>query len=197
MTGCWKPGALVELSYSDNPNRKLNWTLERVDMGQGWIGVNTNRVNKIIVQFIEDGDVLALTGYQNIRTEPNYSPSGFKKSRFDILLESSGHPSCYVEIKNATLYENDTMKFPDAVTTRGKKHLELLKHAVDAGYRGVIFFAVNRPEGEIFKVTSEIDPEYYRALKIAHNAGVEIIAFRIRHTVDGVEPAGVMPVSLD
>ena len=197
MTGCWAPGAPAQLSASDNPKRKLDWTLERVDMGRGWVGVNTNRVNSIIASFVSSGAIADLGNYQAQQREPAYNVPGYGKSRFDLLLTSPTRRDCYVEIKNTTLLNDNTVQFPDAVTARGKKHLELLQHAVCSGHRSIILFAVNRPEGELFRTATAIDPDYHKALMSAHAAGVEIIPFRISHTGDGVEPGGTIPYSLE
>ena len=67
MTGCWRPGAPAQLSYSDDPRRKLPWTLERVDMGAGWIGVNTHRVNAVVAESLELGLLPGLDGYRRLR----------------------------------------------------------------------------------------------------------------------------------
>ena len=197
MTGCWEPGAPAQLSASTNPQRKLAWTLERIDMGMGWIGVNTNRVNQIIASFISAGDIASLAGYQTLKREPAYNVSGHGKSRLDLLLTSPGKPDCYIEVKNTTLFDDNTIRFPDAVTTRGKKHLELLQHAASEGHRSIILFAINRPEGNQFRAAREIDPNYCEALSMAYAAGVEIIPFRIAHSDDSVEPGGVIPYLID
>ena len=197
MTGCWTPGAPVQLSASDNPKRKLRWTLERVDMGAGWVGVNTSRVNHIIAEFIADGQIGQLTGYDLVHKEPNYQAPGFPTSRFDLLLQKQGLPDCYVEIKNTTLLVGNRLQFPDAVTSRGKKHLELLQHAVNHGYRGVILYAANRPEGDYFCTASDIDPAYSETLKQVRQNGVEVVVIRIRHTAAGVEVGGAVPVRLE
>ena len=197
MQGCWEPGAPVQLSASDNPKRKLKWTLERVDMGAGWIGVNTHRVNAIMSNFISDNTIPGLTGYSDLKREPTYNVDGFDRSRFDILLTKPDHQPCFVEIKNTTLFRNGEIQFPDAKTSRGKKHLELLQHATKNGYRSVILFAVNRPEGNLFRVAADIDPAYHQALVESSENGVDLFAFRIRHTQIGVEPGGRLPISLD
>ena len=196
MTGCWEPGAAVQLSASDNPKRKLKWTLERVDMGSGWIGVNTNRVNQIIRSFLESKQIQQLSHYSNIKAEPTYQAEGFPKSRFDFLLQENAYSDCYIEVKNTTLFRNNEIQFPDAVTTRGRKHLQLLQHAVNKGHRGIILYAVNRPEGDVFRVASDIDPEYHNTLIATHDKGVEIIALRLQHTDTGVMPGELLPVSL-
>ena len=197
MQSCWEQGAPVQLSASDNPKRKLQWTLERIDMGAGWIGINTNRVNAIISVFINENAIPGLEGYSNLKREPAYNVDSFDRSRFDILLSEPKREPCFVEIKNTTLYRNHEIQFPDAKTTRGKKHLELLQHAAKNGYRAVILYAVNRPEGDLFRVAKDIDPAYHQALVESSNNGVEIIAFRIRHTQTGVEPGELVTISLD
>ena len=196
MTGCWQPGAPVQLSASENPKRKLGWTLERVDMGKGWIGVNTNRANQFICSFIRAGKIKLLCGYDQIKTEPSYCPPGFEKSRFDLLLGGENRRDCYIEIKNTTLFKDGQAQFPDAKTIRGRKHLKLLQHAVKSGHRAVILFAVNRPEGDVFAVASDVDPDYHQELIYADRAGVEIIALRIVHSSSGVEAGKTLPVSL-
>ncbi len=197
MTSCWGPGAAVQLSASTNPKRKLNWTLERVDMGQGWIGVNTNRVNHFIGSFIQNEKIELLTNYSNLKTEPVYLAEGFDHSRFDFLLSAQGRRDCYVEVKNATLLKDGLIQFPDAVTTRGKKHLALLAHAVKQGHRSVMLFAVSRPEGKEFKIARDIDPNYYQSLLEARKSGVEVAAIRLFHTETGVEVKELLPISFD
>ena len=197
MTGCWEPGAPAELSASDNPKRKLKWTLERVDMGKGWVGVNTSRANQVMGSFLAGGKIPGLDGYDAMRSEPTYLAEDFPKSRFDALLTGDGRRDCYVEVKNTTLYADGAIRFPDAVTDRGRKHLLLLRHAVRAGHRGVILFAVNRPEGNYFAPAREVDPRYAETLAEVTADGVEAMAVRIRHTPKGVRMGGLLEIRLD
>lgn len=194
MTGCWKPGAPAQLSKSNNPKRKLKFTLERVDMGCGWIGVNTARVNHIVKEGLVTGMIPELRGYQSIQSEPRYEARGFPPSRFDFLLtqhkDKKRHNNAYVEVKNTTLLIGDQMQFPDAITERGRKHLQLLAHAKRSGYRAVIIFAINRPEGRVFTPAREIDHAYANTLEKVVSQGVEAIAVRLRHTEAGIEVAG-------
>ena len=112
-------------------------------------------------------------------------------------MTAAGRRDCYVEVKNTTLFADDAIRFPDAVTERGRKHLLLLQHAVEMGHRGVILFAVNRPEGDYFAPAREIDPDYADALEAVTGAGVEAIAVRIRHTPKGVRMGGLLDIRLD
>ena len=196
MTGCWSPGAPVQLSHSDNPRRKLEWTLERVDMGAGWIGVNTHRVNAVVAEGIAAGEVPALAGYGTLKREvtPRALPGS---SRLDLLLDDGPAEITYVEVKNVTLLLGDALCFPDAVTQRGRKHLFELARLREMGYRAVILFALNRPEGTFFRAADEIDPRYAAALQEVADKGVEVIALRLRHTPTGIEAAGPVPVCLE
>lgn len=190
MASCWKPGAPVRLSHSDNPKRKLAWTLECVDMGHGWVGVNTNRVNSAVKAAIEHGAIDGLGAYTSIRSEPRVLFDGHPASRFDLLLENDGAPECFIEIKNTTLLVGEAVKFPDAITERGRKHLELLALTVARGSRGIILFAVNRPEGRWFEPAAEIDPQYAETLSRVVDAGVEVIVTRLRHGETTLEITG-------
>lgn len=194
MTSCWEPGAPVLLSHSDNPSRKLAWTLECVDMGRGWVGVNTGRVNAAIRAAIEHGAIDGLGAWTGIRSEPRAVFDRHPASRFDLALQHDGAPECFIEVKNTTLLVGDAVKFPDAVTVRGRKHLELLALAVARGARGIILFAVNRPEGRWFEPAAEIDPQYAETLSRVVDAGVEVIVARLRHGETTLEVTGSVHV---
>ncbi len=189
MQSCWAPGVAVELSYSDNPKRKLPWTLERIDMGGGWIGINTSRVNAIILEGIRNHCIEVLDGYGEIRREPVFNVDGFPKSRFDLYLADSEHEraDAYVEIKNATLLRDGKIQFPDAVTERGRKHLDLLEVAVQQGFEAFLVFAINRPETTCFQVAADIDPAYANRLASVVGRGVKVILARLVHSTDGIE----------
>lgn len=196
MTGCWAPGAPVQISLSDNPKRKLPWTLERVDMGMGWVGVNTARTNSVVAEAIIAGRVAELAGYDDLRREVGFTAPGHPKSRLDLLLSKGSEADAYVEIKNVTLLVGRSLQFPDAVSERARKHLDLLQVAVEQGVRGVILFAVNRPEGDCFTPASTIDPGYAARLREVVAGGVEAYALRLCHTPEGIVGDGMIPVVL-
>lgn len=193
---CWRPDAPVQLSPAANPRRKLRWTLERVDMGGGWIGVNTQRPNQVMAEGIAAGRIPALAGYRHLRREVRFAGPGGDSGRIDIGLEDVRRPPALVEVKNVTLLDGAHLRFPDAKSERGRKHLALLAQAVAAGRRGVMLFALNRPEGERFAPAWDIDPAYAEALLAARAAGVELLAVRMVHTLDGILVGASVPVDL-
>jgi sugar fermentation stimulation protein A len=196
MQGCWEEDAPVQLSHSDNPRRKLAWTLERVDMGQGWIGVHTGRTNPVVEEAVREGAIACLRGYRRIQREVTYAPEGFERARFDLLLSEGERSDAWVEVKNVTLWQDDALAFPDAVTERGRKHLLLLGQACREGVRGVMVYALNRPEGGIFRPADEIDPAYGETLRQVVAQGVEVVAVRIGHDSQSMRVTGEVPVKL-
>lgn len=195
MTSCWQPGAPVQVSHSDNPKRKLAWTLERVDMGGGWIGVHTGRVNQVIAEAIAEGAIAELTGYATVSREVTFNTAEHR-SRLDLKLTDGEAADGWVEVKNATLLVGDTVQFPDAVTDRGLKHLNVLAEAVAQGNRGVLVFAVNRPEGRCLSVADQVDPAYGKRLREVVERGVEVIAQRLEHGSQSITVNGAIPVML-
>ena len=177
MKNCLVEGSPCWYSLSDNPKRKLPGTLEIVTSSQGNLaGVNTSRPNYLVREVIEADLVPELQGYSQIRTEVRY---GEEKSRIDLLLEDRSLGQCYVEVKNVTLDMGDGLAtFPDAVTSRGTKHLRELTAMVAAGHRAVLFFCVQLTGVQRMEVAAEIDPGYAATLSEAVAAGVEVIAWR-------------------
>lgn len=196
MATCWAPGAPVQLSRAEGPGRKLAWTLERVDMGGGWIGVHTGRTNPVMAEAIAAGRVPGLDGYPVLRREAVYAPPGHPRGRLDIALSGGARADVLVEVKNVTLLDGDSVRFPDAVSLRGRKHLDLLRAAVGEGRRGVILFAVNRPEGTLMAPAWAVDPAYGMRLREVIAAGVEALAVRVRHTPEGMEAGECLPLDL-
>jgi sugar fermentation stimulation protein A len=114
-------------------------------------------------------------------------------SRIDLLLESPVR-RCFVEVKNVTLVENGKALFPDAVTTRGQKHLNELMRVVRDGDRGVIFFTVQRGDGRSVSPADSIDPEYGRLLRLALKNGVKALAYRAQVTPQEIVLTERLPV---
>lgn len=176
MKNCQVEGSACWYSLSDNPKRKLPGTLEIVTTSHGNLaGVNTAKPNHLVREAIEADLIPELCGYQQIRTEVRY---GAEKSRIDLLLEDDERGLCYVEVKNVTLDKGDGLAmFPDAVTSRGAKHLRELIAMVAAGHRAVLFFCVQLTGVDRIEVAADIDPAYARIMAQAVAAGVEVMAW--------------------
>ena len=175
MRNCLFEGEKVWFSVSDNPKRKYSRTWELAQTTAGHIiGINTGRANALAEEAINNGVISELQGYQSLRREVKY---GSENSRIDILLEDSDKPNCYIEVKSCTLLEQDQGYFPDAVTTRGQKHLRELMEMVEQGYRAVLLFVVQHTGIKSVKAAAHIDEDYAKLLVEAHKKGVEIIAY--------------------
>ena len=174
MTSCAEEGWISMLSKSSNPKRKLPCTWEMIHNGKSWIGVNTGRANQIVADALHDGRIPELKLYPHVKREVRAFDS-----RIDFCLEDSNlSKKCYLEVKSVSYLKDGDYFFPDAVTARGKKHLETLSLLVKQGHRSVIFFVVQRSDGQDFRIAEHIDPAYAEAMKAAVRTGVEIMAWQ-------------------
>ncbi len=176
MKECCDPGSPVYLSYNDNPKRKLKYTWELIRMPASLVGVNTLVPNRLVFKSVEQGMVKELGGYDSVRREPGVGTN----SRLDLLLKKGDKDECYVEIKNCTLVKDGIACFPDAVTSRGLKHLVELQNLVSSGHRCVMFYLIQRTDAKIFKPADHIDPAYGDELRRAVSHGVEIMVYDVR-----------------
>ena len=191
MTGCCEPGCAVYLSRSGNPDRKLPYTLELTRMNTTLVGVNTMVPNHLVKESIIAGCIPQLSGYPTLRSEVRYGAN----SRIDLLLEN-GQQRCYVEIKNCTLLVDRVAYFPDAVSSRGLKHLHELERQVEAGNRCVMFYLVQRMDAGEFRPADHIDPAYGKALRSACKKGVEIMVYDVKLDLEKIEINKEVPYSL-
>lgn len=177
MTGCADEGDTVWFSTSDNPKRKYPNSWEITEKPNGaMIAINTIRANQLAVEAINRGTIAELTGYESLRTEVKY---GSENSKIDILLESSLLPPCYIEVKSVTLLgEKGQGFFPDAVTTRGQKHLRELIEVASSGQRAVLLFTILHSGIEKVSTAHHIDAKYAQLLKQAQAAGVEVLCYK-------------------
>lgn len=191
MMGCREPGSRVWLSRAENPARKLAWTWELVEADGALVGLHTGRSNGLVREAIEGGVIAPLAGYESIRNEVRYG----ENSRIDLLLEAAGRPPCWVEVKNVTAaVDGGIGYFPDAVTTRGAKHLREMSRLVEAGQRAVLCFCVQRGDVAEVRPADHIDPAYGQGLRAAMAAGVEVMAWGAEVTPEDIVLRRQLPV---
>src|SRR5215218_1216103 len=195
MLGLKEPGSRVLLSRATNPNRKLafNWEFVEVEAGGGpaqLIGINTSRPNLLVAEALREGRLAPFSGYPRVRPEVKYG----RASRVDFLLERDGEPPCYLEVKNCHLMrEPGFAEFPDCVAARSARHLYELADMVAAGHRAALVYVVQMA-ADRFDVARDLDPAYDRAFRHALSAGVETFAFTCRITPEEVAIGREIPV---
>lgn len=178
MLHCSTPGSRVWFSHSDNPKRKYPHTWELVSVADEHVAcINTHRANALVKESLLSGDIEELSGYASVRSEVPY---GEERSRIDFLLQDHTNlPPCYVEVKSVTLGMGDGLGlFPDAVTSRGARHLRELMAVKAQGERAVLFFCVLHTGIHKVQPADDIDPEYGRLLREAIERGVEVMAYK-------------------
>ncbi len=175
MITCWDEGWPVLYSTSDNPKRKYAHTVEMIHNGKTWIGVNTSLANKIVFEGLRSKVVSSLSHYNIIKPEKK-----IYDSRLDFHLSNEKGQECFVEVKNVTLLHEDKAKFPDAVTARGLKHLQLLNKLHQAGHHCVMLYLISREDITHFEPAWHIDPTYSKKLSEINKAGIEILAYQCK-----------------
>ncbi len=175
------PGQPCLFSKSDNPERKLKFTLEMIKSPtDGWVGVNTSTPNSIVKETILDvigkgkqikGTFAEWANYDEVK--PEYKISA--QTRLDFMLKRKDSDQLhFIEVKNVTFAENKVAKFPDAVTERGQKHLRELMDLMDQGHTAELVFTIQRQDCSFFAPADEIDPEYGQLLREAYKKGLII-----------------------
>ncbi len=192
MQGCSEPGRPVYLSFHDNPKRKLKYTWELIKMPTSLVGTNTLVPNRLVFESIKAGVVPELAGYEAVNREVKIND----RTRLDLMLTGHNGQRCYVEIKNCTLVNDGLASFPDAVTARGLKHITELEALVDSGYRGVMFYFIQRMDARVFKPADPIDPEYGQGLRRAVRGGVEILVYDVSIDLKGIKLNRKIPCEL-
>ena len=203
MTGCNIPGSQVWYSTSKNLKRKYPNTWEILQTVKGDKAcVNTLLANKLIEEALVDHKIHELKGYACLAREVRY---GEEKSRIDFLLTDhvDDERPCYVEVKSVTLHIDEALAgethvgmFPDAVSTRGQKHLRELIAMVEAGCRSVLLFCVNHTGIKKVRPADHIDPVYGQLLRLAAKKGVEILAYGANITETEITISHAVPVDL-
>ena len=172
MLGLLQKGNEVWISEAINPKRKLKFTLEIIKSNRKMIGINTHSANKIVQHGLENRLINEFLSIKNIKPEFKYSDD----TRFDFLCDKN-----LIEVKNVTLSRKEGLaEFPDAITSRGSKHLERLIEAKKAGYKPYVLFLVQIQNASKFKIAKDIDSNYYKIFIEAKKKGVNFLAYRCK-----------------
>ena len=176
MMGLLEEGNEVYLLKNDDPKRKLKYGLEIIKSRNNFVGVNTHMANKIAHHGLKNNLIEELKNNENIKAEVFFN----KETRFDFLIEKNKQ-KIFMEVKNVTLFrDKNTAEFPDAITSRGSKHLLTLIDAIKQGYKSYLLFLVQIENMEYFRIAKDIDSEYYNNYLIAKKAGVNFLAYRCK-----------------
>ena len=190
MLGLNTPGLRAWVSRSDNPKRKLAYTLELVEADGGLVGINTMHPNRLVAEALAADHFPEFTGYATHRREVKYGTN----SRVDFLLEAPERPRCWLEVKNCHLRRSGTLaEFPDCVAARSLKHLRELTAMVEAGERAVMLFVIQRTDCDAFSACADLDPAYARGLTEAAARGVEVLAHACEISAETVRIAKPVP----
>ena len=182
MMGLLKKGSKVWLTMSDNPNRKLKYTLQIIETSGAKVGVNTHLTNKIVLDALRNG-IVKYFKKPIIQQEVKFG----KNTRFDFLV-SENKKKYFIEVKNVTLSrEKYLAEFPDAITSRGLKHIKELLEANKKGYHIYLLYVIQRDDCSKFGIARDIDPEYWKLLKKAVKKNLKILCYDCKFSSKGIK----------
>ncbi len=185
MINLLKSGNPVWITKTDNKNRKLQYTLQIIEINNIKYCINTHITNKVVQESLQDKLINELKEYTLIRPEKKFG----KNTRFDFLLyNNKKDKKAFLEVKSVSLSRKEGhAEFPDAVTTRGKKHLENLMLANNQGYESYLMFLIQIEDCKTFGIASDIDPEYSSVFKEALKKNVKVICYDCKFLNKGIE----------
>ena len=183
MMGLLKKGNNVWISKSNNPKRKLKYTLQIIEDQKSKVGINTHLTNKIVFEALDKRVIKNFENLDKIQSEVKFG----KNTRFDFLITEK-YKKTFIEVKNVTLCrEKKIAEFPDAITSRGLKHIEELLEANKKGYKIYLFFVIQRNDCNKFKLAKDIDPEYCELLLKAVKKNLKILCYDCKFSPKGIE----------
>ena len=183
MLGLLKEGNKVWLTKSDNPNRKLKYTLQIIEDNKSKVGVNTHLTNKIVLNALENNLIKEFSKDIKIKPEVRFGES----TRFDFLISKKNYKA-FIEVKNVTLKRKPKIaEFPDAITSRGAKHIHELIKASKKGYKIYIAFIIQREDCDQLSIASDIDPEYSQILSKAIRNKLKVLCYDCKFSSKGIK----------
>ena len=183
MMGLLKKGNKVWFSRSNNPKRKLKYTLQIFENQNSKIGINTHLTNKIVFDALKKRSIKNFIKLDDIKQEVKFG----ENTRFDFLLTEKTKKT-FIEVKNVTLSrKNKIAEFPDAITSRGLKHIEELLRAKQKGFEIYLFFVIQRNDCSKFQLAKDIDPKYCELLKKAVKKNLKILCYDCKFSPKGIK----------
>ena len=183
MMGLLKKGNNVWLSKSDNPKRKLKYTLQIIENQKSKVGINTHLTNKIVFDALKKRVIKNFKDINSIQQEIRFG----ENTRFDFLL-TQDNKKTFIEVKNVTLSrEKQIAEFPDAITSRGLKHIQELLKANKQGFEIYLLFVIQRDDCSKFKLAKDIDPEYCELLAKAVKKNLKILCYDCKFSSKGIK----------
>ena len=183
MYGLLKKDNKVWLSESNNPNRKLKYTLEIIEDNKSKVGINTHSTNKIVYHALRNNLIKEFSDIKEIKPETKFGTN----TRFDFLILNKKIRT-FIEVKNVTLSRKKNLaEFPDAITSRGLKHINELVLASKKNYKIYILYLIQRDDCNLFKIAKDIDPSYADALKKAVKKKLNILCFDCKFSLKGIK----------
>ena len=183
MQGLLKKGNTVWVTKSNNPKRKLKFTLQIIKDGNSKVGVNTHLTNKIVLDALNKNIIKEFDKDVSIKSEVKFG----KNTRFDFLLSTKNFKA-FLEVKNVTLKRKPkNAEFPDAITSRGTKHIKELLNAKKKGFKIYIIFIVQREDCDKFSIANDIDPEYSKTLSLAVKKKLNILCYDCKFSSKRIE----------
>ena len=188
------PGKRIWLRPANNPKRKTRWSAVLVESpnGQGLVSLDSTLPNRLIREALQQKALEEVEAWDLVRPEVTIG-----KSRFDFLLSRADGRQMVMEVKSVTLVADGVGLFPDAVTTRGARHVrELAELAQHRDREAVALFVLQRPDADVIRAARSIDLKFAEALEEAGNAGVRVLGRRCRVFEDRVELGSSIPVEV-
>ena len=183
MMGLLEKGNKVWLSKSDNPKRKLKYTLQVIESNGSKVGVNTHLTNKIALDAIYKSKIQNFKNYDFVKQEIKFG----NNTRFDLLLTKK-NKKIFIEVKNVTLSRlKGIAEFPDAITSRGQKHIQELLNANKQGYNIYLLFVIQRDDCNKLKIANDIDPKYCELLTKAVKKNLNVLCYDCKFSTKGIK----------
>ena len=183
MNGLLKKGNKVWVTKSNNPNRKLKYTLQIIEDKKSKVGVNTHLTNKIVYHALKNNLINEFDKKIQVKPETKFGTN----TRFDFLITQKKFKA-FIEVKNVTLSRiNNLAEFPDAVTSRGLKHINELLKASNMGYKIFILYLIQRNDCKLFKIAEDVDPEYSNSLIKAVKKKLNILCYDCKFSSKGIK----------